>query len=535
MKMKPVVSIIPWPVKLEILKDTITLFPGMEVARDESLEIAGEFLHDLLVKAFGKDIVVHDKKNEKNAAVIKLSLNKKQDPVIGREGYKLSISPKSIDIVANSENGVFNGLQTLRQLFPPEVEKKNPEPLKKLVIPCMDVVDYPRFKWRGFMLDVCRHFFDMPVIKQMLDALALLKMNVFHWHLTNDQGWRIEIKKYPKLIEIGSKRKESQIGGFMSKKTDGIPHEGYYSQEDVKGVIHHAGKNFITIIPEIEMPGHCMAALAAYPELSCTGGPFEVSTFSGIKKDVFCAGKEAVFEFLENVLDEVIELFPSKIIHVGGDEVPKQRWRECPDCQARMKKEGIKDEDGLQTYFINRIVKYLAAKGKQAMGWNEILDPKLDPSAIVQYWIRDEKKLINHLRKGRDAVMSHFFHVYLDYNHGVNTLKNCYNYNPFLKGLEEKYRKHVLGIEAPMWTEFAATPEHMQMFVFPRLVAIAENNWTIPRNKDFPSFKARLEVFLKRLDAMEISHASIKASQPRGIKRLYLWTRIAKQSSELPK
>ncbi len=528
------ISIIPNPVDIKEKKEKFALNEETKIIYDEQNKENAEFLKNILSAATGFQISIQEKhESTQNKNIIYIELNPKK-PNFGNEGYFLTSTQDHVTISGLEPAGIFYGIQTFRQLMPVEIESSTLVKNVEWSIPCVEIIDYPRFLWRGFMLDVGRHFFGKEVIKKLLDVIALQKMNVFHCHLTEDQGWRLEIKKYPKLIEIGSKRRESQIGGFLSKKTDGMPHEGYFTQEDMKEIVNYANKRFIKVIPEIEMPGHCMAALAAYPELSCTGGPFEVPTFFGIKKDVYCAGKERVFEFLQDVLDEVMELFPSDIIHIGGDEVPKKRWTECPDCQRRIENENLKDANELQVYFTNRMIKFLTSKNRVVMGWNEILEAGLDKRAIGQYWLRGMSRILNYLRNGGKMVMSHYFHTYLDYNYGFCPLNKAYNYDPIPKKLEEKYHTNVLGIEAPMWTEFTATQSHLEVFVFPRLTAIAETGWTPKERKDYSDFKMRLANFLERLTLIGVKYTDIKTCEPWFLKKLYLKATFWKQSSKLP-
>ena len=528
------ICIIPEPVDIKENEGKFALTSDTRINFDEKDKENAGFLKGYLSSATGFQFTVHEKSTDtRNKNIIYLELESEKTN-LGKEGYVLKVTQDHVIISALEPAGVFYGIQTFRQLLPVEIESSALVENIEWSIPCVEILDYPRFSWRGFMLDVGRHFFSKEIIKKMLDLMALQKLNVFHWHLNEDQGWRLAIKKYPKLIEIGSKRKESQIGGFLSRKTDGTPHEGYFTQEDAKEIVNYASERFIKIIPEIEMPGHCMAALAAYPELSCTRGPFEVPTFFGIKKDVYCAGKERVFEFLQDVLDEVMELFPSDIIHIGGDEVPKKRWKECPDCQRRIAEENLKGENELQVYFTNRMIKYITSKNHTVMGWNEILEEGLDKRAIGQYWLRGMGKVLNHLRNGGKTVMSHYFHTYLDYNYGFCPLSKSYNYEPIPKKLEEKYHENVLGIEAPMWTEFTDTQSHLEVFVFPRLTAIAETGWTPKEKKNYNDFKIRLADFLKRLTLMGVDYTDIKTCEPWLLKKLYLKATFWKQASKLP-
>jgi hexosaminidase len=438
---------------------------------------------------------------------------------LGSEGYQLHVSPESVRISAPTPAGVFYGFQTFRQLFPPNIESRRDIPAV-WAIPCVEIEDYPRFPWRGDMLDVCRHYFPKGTIFHVLDLMALHKLNRFHWHLTEDQGWRIEIKKYPKLATIASKRKinikNNEAGAFPDPTT----FSGIFTQEEVKEVVKYAADRFIQVIPEIEMPGHSTAAITAYPELSCTGGPFTVANTWGVFRDVYCAGKELVFTFLQDVLDEVLTLFPSDIIHIGGDECPKERWKKCPDCQKRMQDEKIATEHDLQTYFTNRIANYLASKGRRLMGWNEILNEGLVDTAIGHFWMGRVDPILSHIRRGRDIVVSRSTHIYLDHSYTHSSLKKVYGFDPMPESLEPEFHKHILGIEAPMWTEHVPTPQRMFWQTFPRLTAIAETGWTPKDGKNFSDFMHRFGVFRQRLEHLGVPLASPKEAEP------LFWNRI---------
>jgi hexosaminidase len=355
-------------------------------------------------------------------------------------------------------------------------------------------------------------------IKRFIDIMAMHKLNTMQWHLTDDQGWRLEIKKYPKLTEIGAYRKETLTGHSRNKPPvyDGTRYGGFYSQDEVRDIVSYAAERFITIIPEIEMPGHALAALAAYPKISCTGGPFDVRTRWGIEENVFCAGKDETFDFLEDVLTEVTDLFPSEYIHIGGDECPRVKWEKCPACQARIKKEGLKDEKELQSYFIRRIEKFLNSKGRSIIGWDEILEGGLPPDATVMSW-RGIKGGIEAARQGHDVIMTPTNYVYLDYYQtepegqplaigGYLPLERVYGYDPVPDELNSEEQKHILGIQGNIWTEYIAAPEHLEYMAFPRLFAIAETGWTPERLKDFEDFMARFRVLRTRYDAMGINY-----------------------------
>ena len=424
---------------------------------------------------------------------------------IPAEGYRIDISARRAQLSAGDDAGLFYGLQTLLQLAD---ERGN--------LPCVSIEDHPRYRYRGLHLDVCRHFFPVRFIKHYLDWMASCKLNTFHWHLTDDQGWRIEIKRYPRLTEIGGYRTRTQIGGFHE---DPITYEqgrygGYYTQDEIREVVAYAAERHIAVIPEIEMPGHATAALAAYPELACGHGPksFETSGRWGVLDDVFCPGKEQTFEFLEGVLDEVLELFPSKLIHIGGDECPRVRWKECPDCRARMEDEGIEDEAGLQTYLTLRIGRHLEAKGRRLIGWDEILDGELAPGVVVMSW-RGTRGGIAAARRRHEVIMTPSTYLYFDkkatdsYDEPVSLsssllpLEKIYGYDPD-EGIAPEDRRYLLGVQANLWTEFIRTEGRASFQLLPRIYALAEIAWSPVERKSWREFsEVRLPAHLARIDA----------------------------------
>lgn len=523
------ICIIPKPLNLALGKGKFIITNKTIIESDPKLNDVAKFFKRLLKPATGFDLLIVNSKSEFNKYNIVILEIDKEINNLGEEGYFLNINQERILISAPSPAGVFYGIQTLRQLLPIEIESVTNKSHVEWSVPSVEIKDYPRFSWRGYMLDESRHFLGKEVVKRNLDLMALFKMNIFHWHLTDDQGWRIEIKKYPLLIEIGSKRKETQIGGFISKKTDNIPHEGFYTQKDVQEIVAYADKLFIKVIPEIDMPGHSKAVLAAYPELSCTGGPFEVPIKFGIKKDVFCVGKESVFEFIQNVLDEIIQLFPSYIIHIGGDEVPKKRWKECPECQTRIKSESLNNEKELQIYFTNRIITFLTSRDCRVMGWNQILSDKLSEDVIGQYWIFGKKEVTKHLKRGGNIVMSKFGYTYLDYSYSFTSLSKAYRYEPIPKRLMKEYHCNILGIEAPMWTEWVRNVNELDWQTFPRLIAFAETGWTLKEQKNFKNFKKRLGIILKRLDMLGVSYAQKDEYEPHLIKKIFRFFTMLKE------
>lgn len=440
------------------------------------------------------------------------------DPDLPAEGYELAIlADEPIEIRVSSRKGVFYALQSLRQLI-----LGSYQPGKAVVeVGCVRIQDAPRFGWRGFMLDEARHFQGMQTVKDLLDWMAYLKMNVFHWHLTEDQGWRIEIKRYPKLIEVGSKREASQISGFLGKKLNAIPYSGFYSQDEIREIVQYAAARHIRVVPEIEMPGHAIAALAAYPELGCTGGQYRVSPRWGIHADIMCAGKQSTTTFLKNVLEEVMALFPGEYIHTGGDEAPKKRWRNCPDCQRLAREHGVTKINGLQTILTNRISRFLAEHGKRLIGWNEMLAEGLDSDAVVQYWVGHEKTVMEHIRGGRKAILSNFVAYYLDHSYTHSSLDKVYLHEPVFAELEREYHANVLGIEAPLWTEFVPSRARLEWQVFPRLLAVAETAWLDAEKKNLTGFHERITGFLAQMDRENIGYAKLGDANPLFHKRVF--------------
>jgi hexosaminidase len=446
--------------------------------------------------------------NKKGAVNLNIDSTKATQP----EGYVLSITAKQINITGHDQAGVFYGLQSLIQLL----HKTG----GKITVQGGIIEDHPRFAYRGMHLDVSRHFFKVDAIKKWIDLLALYKINTFHWHLTDDQGWRIEIKKYPLLQSISAYRDETIIGHKKDSPHlfDGKRYGGYYTQDEVKAVVKYATERHISIIPEIEMPGHALAALSAYPQLGCTGGPYKTATFWGIFDDVYCAGNEKTFTFLQNVLDEVLPLFPSKYIHIGGDECPKTKWKTCPKCQKRIKDEHLKDEHELQSYFIGRMEKYLNSKGRQIIGWDEILEGGLAPGATVMSWTGEEGG-IAAAKQHHDAIMTPEKYVYLDYYQslyaaeplaggGYTPLSKVYNYEPITKELSGDEAKYIKGVQANAWSEYLASPAQAERQLFPRMLALAEIAWTAKENKSYPDFLKRLRYEQPLLKTLNINVAN---------------------------
>ena len=502
------VAVIPKPAELKVLEGNYEITSETRLSFDQSnkdlIRIA-QFLTNHLEKyyhiplTFGSD--------GKTGIQLKIDHSSK----LGKEGYTMKIDKKGIVITASAANGIFYGIQSLKQMFPVQAAEK-------VNVSFAEIKDEPRLAWRGVMLDVGRHFFPVSYIKEFLDNMAMYKLNTFHWHLTEDQGWRIEIKKYPRLTELAHWRDETILGHASDSKTyDGIGYGGFYTQDQIKDIVKYAADRFITVVPEIEMPGHSSAALAAYPELGCTGGPYQVQKTWGVMKDVYCAGKEGTFAFLQDVIDEVCELFPSTYIHVGGDECPKDAWKLCPACQKRIKDEGLADEHELQSYFIQRMEKYLISKNKKLIGWDEILEGGLAPEATVMSW-RGVKGGIEAAKQKHEVVMTPNSHMYFDYyqkeNHeaeplaigGYLPLEKVYSYEPVPEELSAEEAKYIIGAQANVWTEYIANTNYLEYMLFPRICALSEVAWSPKSAKDFADFQKRMESEYSRLKMYGINY-----------------------------
>ncbi len=433
------------------------------------------------------------------------------NPKMGNdEGYSILVTPKGVEISGKTPAGVFFGIQTLRKSLPVHTVEKmeKTEKTDQILLPAAQVVSNPRFGYRGMHLDCSRHFFGVETVKRYLDMMALHGMNRLHWHLTDDQGWRVEIKKYPRLAEVGGWRNGTTLG-HNSPVNDGIRYGGYYTQEEIRDIVSYAADRYITVIPEIDMPGHMLGALAAYPELGCTGGPYEVWGMWGVADDILCVGKDHTLQFAKDVLDEVMELFPGEYIHIGGDESPRVRWQECPLCQQRIKDLGLKSEGKktaealLQGWFTTQIQDYLAAHGRRIIGWDELLGCDVDPSATIMSW-RGAEPGAEGAKLGHDVIMTPVGPLYFDYYQtsstwneptafgGCNTLEKVYNFEPVAEDLPADVRHHILGAQANLWTEYVTCEPQVQYQVLPRMAALAEVQWIQPEGKDYGDFKARL-------------------------------------------
>jgi hexosaminidase len=496
-------SLIPAPASLEAREGNFVLNQNTRVvvdASDAELREMAELFVAPLREASGLPLPV----SAADGAALRGAIVLRVDPQPGapEEGYRLQVDANQVALTAATHAGLFRGLQTVRQLLPADSAAR-------WTVPAVAIEDAPRFPYRGVHLDVGRHFFPVSFVKRYIDAMALYKFNTFHWHLTEDQGWRIEIKRYPRLTEVGACRSETRIG--KTRQGDGTPVCGFYTQDEIRDVVAYAAKRHITIIPEIEMPGHSSAALTAYPELGCGPGPYTVATGWGVFEDIYCP-KEETFTFLENVLTEVMALFPSRYIHIGGDEAPKKAWEQSEFAQALIQREGLKDEHGLQSYFIQRIERFLNAHGRSIIGWDEILEGGLAPNATVMSW-RGIAGGIAAAKQRHDVIMTPTDFLYLDYLQGdprgeplgiggFLPLEKVYSYEPIPSELTPEEAKHILGAQGNLWTEYIATPEHAEYMLFPRLLALAEVDWSPREKRDWASFQARLPAQLELLDAL---------------------------------
>jgi hexosaminidase len=519
---EPAVSVIPQPWRVEVLPGSFTLVPGTTLVLPEgsAAEEAAMDFKARLAAAFGLDLPVV--RADRPAASPALFFKSGADPELDPEGYRLVVRPDGITLEAGTDRGFLYGTQTILQLCPPSVYGREGAAAGPLTIRCVSITDRPRFAWRGLLLDVSRHFFPKEFILRLIDELAIHKMNTFHWHLTDDQGWRVEIKRYPRLTEVGAWRVDREDKPWNAREPqrpgERATYGGFYTQDEIREIVAYAGRRGVTIIPEIEMPGHCLSALASYPELSCSGGPFTVPA-GGVWpiKDVYCAGNDAVFEFLQNVLDEALDLFPGRVIHIGGDEVDKTTWKACPKCQARMAAEELKNEEELQSYFIKRIEKYLNAKGRTLIGWDEILEGGLAPNAMVMSW-RGTQGGIAAAQSGHDVAMTPTSHCYFDYYQGEAAfeplaiggflpLGKVYSFEPVPAELSSEQAPRILGAQANLWTEYVADASHARYMLYPRLAAMAEVGWSGPDRKNWDDFRSRLATQLRRYEAAGMNYA----------------------------
>ena len=501
-------AVIPRPAELAVGSGELHIGDRTEILADTESHGAAEMLAGLLPAAAGGPRVVAPARGHPGNDTITLAVDGARSD-LGSEGYELVVTPKRATVTGGDRRGVLWGVQTVCQLL-----ALDNGPTASL--PAVTIRDRPRFAWRGLHLDVARHFFPITFIERLLDLMALYKLNTFHWHLTDDQGWRIEIRSRPRLTEVGSLRGATPLP-HDRHQSDGTPYAGHYTQDEVRRVVAYAAARGITVVPEIEMPGHALAALASYPELGCRGSGYEVGTTWGIESEVLCAGRESTFSFLEEVLSEVLELFPSRFIHVGGDECPKQSWRGCRHCQERRAAEGLRDEDELQSWFIRRIDTWLAARGRRLVGWDEILEGGLAPGATVMSW-RGIEGGVAVASSGHDVVMSPNTHCYFDYYQSRDTaaeppaigrflpLRQVYDFEPVAPAIGAAHAAHVLGVQGNVWTEYIPSEEQVEYMAFPRALALAEVGWTPAERRSAAGFEERLRAHRSLLDELGVNY-----------------------------
>ena len=510
------INIVPKPLEMKLNQGAFRFTKDTKLVAANDQTQVFEVLQNKFVSAAGWNLGVVNTAPSSN--FVQLST----DVSLPEEAYNLKVTENQVIIYASGHNGFLYGLETIRQLLPVAIESKNVVSNMNWDIPNVEIKDSPRFKWRGFMLDVSRHFFDKDYVMETIDQLALLKMNTLHLHLVDDQGWRIEIKKYPKLTEVGGFRVDQEDKPWNARPTPELGKEttygGFYTQEDIKEIVAYAESRGITVVPEIEMPAHVMSAIAAYPELSCFQKPIMVPS-GGVWPitDIYCPGKETTFEFLENVLLEVMELFPSRYIHVGGDEATKTNWEKCPDCKKRIQEEGLETVEELQSYFIRRMERFLSSKGRTLLGWDEILEGGLAPGATVMSW-RGVKGGLEASEAGHDVVMTPNSHCYFDYYQGDQDaeplawggnlpLSKVYQFDPVVEGMSEEQAKHVLGGQANLWTEYVPTKAQAEYMTYPRLAALAEAVWSSKDNRNWDDFSNRVSSLFQRYGIMGVNYA----------------------------
>lgn len=520
------IAIVPQPVSVTVRTGRFQITPRTVIWTDQaSAAIARQFAH-FLEPPTGMSLNVQVGGTiPSGAIVLRRDRSLKQ---LGTEGYRLDVRPARLLVRAPERAGVFYALQTVKQLLPPEVFRDAPAGETTWAMPAILIEDWPRFPWRGAHLDTGRHFMPKEFVKKYIDLVALHKLNTFHWHLTEDQGWRLEIKHYPRLTGIGAWRKETILGRQSRDRSqwqfDSAPHGGFYTQEDAREIVAYGKARFVNVVPEIEMPGHAVAAIAAYPELGVTGEPIEVATRWGIFSDILNADPSTV-AFMQNVLTEVLQLFPGPYIHIGGDEADKAKWKASPRIQARIKELGLKDEHELQSWFIRQMDTFLVKHGRRLVGWDEILEGGLAENAVVMSW-RGTKGGIEAARAGHDVIMAPESHTYLNYyqvedqssepiaHPGVLPLEKVYGFEPVPDELEPEYTKHVLGAQAQIWTEYLKGPKNVEYQAFPRLTALAEVVWSPKERRNFQDYLGRLGVHQQRLAALDVNFRPLTSSSP---------------------
>lgn len=510
-------SLVPAPIQMRVGQGSFTLTSRTRIQAGPGAREEAATLATALREPTGLPLPLTDRRPRRN--VIELELDPALETSLGREGYRLSVTPDRVTIRASAAAGLFYGGITLRQLFPPAIASATraaSPPSDGWQAPAVEIEDFPRFPWRGLLVDPARHFVPIEFLKRFVDLMALHKLNSLQLHLTDDQGWRLEIRKHPRLTEVGAVRAESPRPGHRDEG-DGTPYGPFfYTRGEIRELVHHAAARHVTLVPEIEIPGHFRAALAAYPEYSCTGGPFLVRTRWGVEPDILCAGNDRAIDFVRDVLGEVCDLFPGPFIHIGGDEAPRDRWKNCPRCQARLQTEGLAHEAQLQTWLNHRLEQFLASRGRRLIGWDEILEGGLTPGAAVMSWRGTEGGLAA-ASAGHDVVMSPTSHCYFDYAQsqapgepesigGFIPLATVYAFEPVPASLPESKRRHLLGAQGNLWSEYLWEPRDVEYFAFPRAAALAEVLWSPAEARNYAGFLQRLDVHLRRLDQLGVNY-----------------------------
>lgn len=509
-------SIVPVPASVDELDGSFTVTKGMKIYAPKNMVAVAKQFADVFK---GYEFLIVEGDGEEVPGALNIVQEGMLVAVTGEESYMIEIEPELIKITAGAPAGAFYALQTLRQLMPPEAEGGAATDAQ---IPAIKIMDRPRFRWRGLMLDVSRHFFTVDFIKKYIDTMVMFKLNTLHLHLTDDQGWRIEIKKYPALTQVGAWREKSGIKDDLSLSPTGPAHGGFYTQDEIREIVKYASDRFVTVVPEIDMPGHMQAALASVPGISCSGKRYKVRTQWGVNPEILCAGSDRTIEFVKDVLTEVMALFPGEYIHIGGDEVPKNNWKKCEKCQARIKKEGLSGEEELQGWFMKQAGDFLAAHGRKMIGWDEILEGGLPPGAAVMSW-RGTEGGEKAALSGHDVVMSPTSHCYLDYRQSddnepsggfgaVTPLQKVYSFEPVPSSLNREQSVHIMGLQGNLWTEYVSEQSHAEYMTYPRAAAIAEVGWSMRKRMNWDDFSERMKNAYRRFDIIGVNYRAVRDS-----------------------
>ncbi len=501
-------SLIPYPHSIQLQPGSLELIDSLEIFYHPYFQ--NEI--NIFRKQVGSLIATNITYIKEEAC---LFLRQTEAEEIPAGSYQLVITPSQIQLAARERSSLFAGLQTLLQLLLAGSDAGHPP----LQIQCMQILDQPNYSWRGFMLDEARHFQGADTVKLILDWMAYLKMNVFHWHLSDDQGFRVESKRFPLLTEVGAYRPATQRGGMLSRKVNMQSHQGFYTQAEISELVQYAAARHIEVIPEIDVPGHSSAILAAYPNLGCRGDDYVVQPYWGIHNDILCVGQKSTIDFLEQLYGELLDIFPGSYFHSGGDEAPKKRWRRCPHCQERAQQLGYVKVEQLQIYLANQLNRFLQSQGRTMIAWNEVLAPDLDPEIIVHYWLGNKKTLQQHAQQGRRIILSNYDTYYLDHTYTHSSLEKVYSFDPLFGDLKDNVAS-ILGIEAPLWSEFVPTRARLDWQLFPRLLAVAESAWLGDNRPGYTHFLPRLTRMLPQLEQAGIGYARLDQVDPSAWRRL---------------